>query len=183
MATRHPSKMTMRSGEGHQRSSTWWERKSYHPHRHWREKHPTHTWDAQRTLRNTAAVQEVVKSDWGEADAKSRRLVRLQPYWNEPRRASASDGQSAWWRAINAVPITREKQLRPNVFKTERKKNGAWLKCAKSLQGFLLLNRIPPGWYQNYITQEATTGKNWLNKMHYMFVWQLKTGLKFQISF
>lgn len=34
----------------------------------------------------------------------------------------------------------------------------------KSLQGFLPLNRILPGWYQNCITQEATMEKKKLTK-------------------
>lgn len=56
------------------------------------------------------------------------------------------------WRTerVDAVPPLRENQLRQNAFQKERKrKNRAGLKMCKSLQGFLPLNRISPGWYQN----------------------------------
>lgn len=113
--------------------------------------------------------------------AKSRPLVRRRAGLKRSQRASASDGPSAWWRAVNAVPIIREKQLRPNVFKTERKKWCLVEMCKKPAR-FPSAQRDTARLVPKLHHTRGHNGKK-LIKQDYMFVWQLKTGLKFQIFF
>lgn len=142
-----PSKMTMRRDECHTTSSTQWQLTI--PTTTTGGTNTQHTPETHngrcKTLRSRTVTEETPMSHifTGSWLVSSRTKVTTTGFCQ---------------RRTERVMASRQR-----CTGIQRKSLKANRKMCKSLQGFLPLNRIPPGWYRNYMTQ-----KN--HKQDYLFV-------------